>query len=432
MFEFILPDLGEGIHEGEVLKWYVNVGDTIKEDDPLVEVETDKAAVTIPSPRGGKVSALNGKIGEVIYVGNVVAVIDDGSGAATGVVVPPVEKATPEATVVQAETPVAHPAGRPVPAAPATRRLAREMGVDINSVPATGPAGRVTPDDVQRFASGEVAPIKEDVSIPVDDKLAVAKFAAHASTAIPFLDIDPLPDYSKEGPVEIEQLRSIRRKIAHKMTTTKILIPHVVHMDEADVTVLDEIRKQQKGMREGQPGGNLSLLPFVIKAVIAGLKQYPAFNASIDPFKEEVIYKKYYNIGVAVDSDRGLIVPVVKSADSLSVMELSARIEELALQARDGNINVSDLHGGTFTITNIGSIGGTGFAAAINYPEAAILGLGRAQDKPVVRNGEIVIRKMLPMSMSFDHRIADGADAARMVTGIVNRLSNPNSLLVEI
>lgn len=436
MFEFKLPDLGEGIHEGEILKWYGKVGDTIIEDDPLIEVETDKAAVTIPSPRGGVIVSLKGEVGDILNVGDVITTIDDGSVAQPT----QSEAEAPEETVTS--VPLAQPlekvevkSGCPVPAAPATRRLARELSVNINLIKGSGPAGRVTPDDVKQVASGDVLVTSKQVSQEefkeVPDSYAVAEFAAHASTSIPFLDIDPLPDFSKDGPVEIEKLRSIRRKIAHKMTTTKLLVPHVVHMDEADVTELDKFRSEENIKRDGQ-GSKLTLLPFVMKAVIAGLKEYPAFNASLDPFKEEIIYKKYYNIGIAVDSNRGLIVPVIKNADQKSINQISNKIVELAAGARDGAINVADLNGGTFTITNIGSIGGTGFSAAINYPEAAILGLGRAQDKPVARNGEIVIRKMLPMSLSFDHRITDGADAARLVTGVVKRLSDIRTLLLEI
>jgi len=439
VFEFKLPDLGEGIHEGEILKWHVSVGESIKEDEPLVEIETDKAAVTIPSPRGGSIITLNGNNGDIINVGNVIAVIDDGSGESVSVaeeVDRKPEKPLKKVTKPEAACPIIVEAaadGRPVPAAPATRRLARELGIDINTVPATGPAGRVTHDDVKAFAEGGVAPISGSaVDSAKTGKIAEAEFAAHASSAIPFLDIDPLPDFSKEGTIEIEKLRSIRRKVAHRMTTSKVLVPHVVHMDEADITLLDNFRRAEKVRHEGQPGGNLTILAFIIKAIVIGLKEYPMFNASLDPFKEEIIYKKYYNIGIAVDSNRGLIVPVIKGADNLSIMEISRQIISLAERARTGDVNVSELNGGTFTITNVGALGGTGMTAAINYPESAILGMGRAQDKPVVRNGEIVIRKMLPLSMSFDHRIADGANAARMITGLIERISDPNRLLMEI
>jgi pyruvate dehydrogenase E2 component (dihydrolipoamide acetyltransferase) len=419
MFEFKLPDLGEGIHEGEILKWHVAVGDSIKEDAPLVDVETDKAAVTIPSPRAGKIVSLTGKPGDTVTVGQVITVIDDGSGVA----VTAAEEAAPppEAVVVPAAPPGVR---RPVPAAPATRRLARELGVDINLAEPTGPGGRVTPEDVQRLAAGEAAP-QPAAAAPE------AEFSARAASAIPFLDIEPLPDFSQWGPVETEQLRSIRRKVARKMVTSMILVPHVAHMDDADVTLLEDFRKQEHSRREGTPGGRLSILPFVVKAITAGLRAAPAFNASLDPFKEEIVYKKYYNIGIAVDTGHGLIVPVVKETDRKSVMRISADIEDLAGRAREGKLDVSELRGGTFTITNVGPIGGTALIPTINYPEVAILGMGRVQEKPVVRDGEIVIRKILPLTLAFDHRVADGADAARFVTELARQLSDPKLLLLE-
>jgi pyruvate dehydrogenase E2 component (dihydrolipoamide acetyltransferase) len=441
VYEFILPDLGEGIHEGEVLKWFVRPGDTIGEDDPLVEVETDKAAVTIPSPRGGKVVSVQGKVGDTINVGDVIATIDDGSGAAA--VAPPPREAKAHTRVeTPASCPVAEAAGMkvrpktagPVPAAPATRRLAREMGIDLKHVPPSGPARRVTADDVKNFATGKsagaaAAPRAEKTE--KIDRQAEAEFAAHAASAIPLLDIEPLPDFSEFGPVDKEQLRSIRRKVARKMVTSMILIPHVAHMDEADVTELEEFRKREKQRREGRPGGHLTLLAFVVKAVTAGLRAAPRFNASLDPFKEEIIYKKYYNIGIAVDSGKGLVVPVIKETDRKSIIDIAANIEDLATRGREGKLEVADMRGGTFTITNVGVLGGTGMMPTINYPEVAILGMGGVQEKPVVRDGQIVIRKMLPLTLAFDHRIADGADAARFVGEMVRQLSDPNLLLLE-
>lgn len=452
MYEFKLPDLGEGVHEGELLKWYVEAGGTIAADAPLCDVETDKAAVTIPSPKGGTVASLGGKVGDTLRVGAVLAVIDDGSATAAA----PAKKPDP---VAAGSTPVSAPAassaeppptaptttpttsagrGMPVPAAPATRRLARELGVDLAQVPATGPAGRVTPEDVQRFAqaggdsatSTAAAPAAHAPEAPTPAR-AVAEFAAHAASAIPFLDIEPLPDFEQWGPVEREPLRSIRRKVAHKMVTSMILVPHVAHMDEADVTELEAFRKRERSKREGQPGGHLTLLPFVVKAVTAGLRAAPSFNASLDPFKEELIYKKFFNIGIAADTGRGLVVPVVKDTDRKSIVQIAAEIEDLATRARDNKLDATELRGGTFTITNVGPIGGTALIPAINYPEVAILGMGRVQEKPVVRDGQIVIRKLLPLTLAFDHRVADGADAARFVTELVRQLSDPNLLLLE-
>jgi len=427
VFEFLLPDLGEGIAEGEVLKWHVEVGQEVAEDAPLLDVETDKAAVTIPSPRGGKLTAIGGKVGGIVNVGDVIAVIDDGSQAAAR----PVAKSEPAAAPAPES---------PAPAAPATRRLARELGVDINLVDGSGPAGRVTPDDVHRFAAAEpFAPAAEgEVAehVPArevrEDDHSFAEFAAHAASTIPFLEIEPMPDFAADGPVEIEALRSIRRKVARKMVTSMALVPHVAHMDEADVTALEEFRRSQKSARSDDPGiGKLTLMSFVIKAVTAGLRAAPSFNASLDPFKEEIIYKKYYNIGFAADTGRGLVVPVIRSTDRKSIRELSAEIAEKAGLARDGKLPAEDMRGGTFTITNVGPLGGTAMLPTINYPEVAILGMGKVQEKPVVRDGQIVIRKILPLTLAFDHRIADGADAARFVGELIRQLSDPNLLLLE-
>jgi len=480
VFEFKLPDLGEGIAEGEILKWYVGEGDTVAEDAPLVDVETDKAAVTIPSPRGGRIATLNGKVGDTINVGDVITVIDDGSGdavaapetaaaaaetavaAATAAATEATEATRPTAAEQEApplpieqEPAAQEPAAadvsgpatgpgerdrRPVPAAPATRRLARELGVDINRVPPTGPAGRVTAEDVHGFAAGgPPAPAAAAATTAaghvtakgVRDDQAFAEFAAHAAATIPFLELEPLPDFSHEGPVEIEPLRSIRRKVARKMVTSMTLIPHVAHMDEADVTELDGFRVREKERRKGGSGGSLTLLAFVMKAVTAGLRSAPSFNASLDPFREEIVYKQYYNIGFAADTGRGLVVPVVRETDRKSIVELADEIAQTAALARDGKLTADQMRGGTFTITNIGPLGGTALLPTINYPEVAILAMGKMQEKPVVRDGEIVVRKMLPLTLAFDHRIADGADAARFVGELVRQLSDPNLLLLE-
>lgn len=433
MYDFILPDLGEGIHEGEILKWHVGVGETIEEDASLVDVETDKAAVTIPSPVAGTIVSQAGGVGDLVEVGQVMVSIDDGAD----IVAAPVVEEVPEVAPTPAAT---APTGKrvgPVPAAPATRRLARELGVDISLATATGPAGRVTPEDVRRLAEGGAAlpvPVPETTHVAahdVQDEAAFAEFAAHASATIPFLDLEPMPDFSLDGPVEIEKLRSIRRKVARKMTTSMALIPHVAHMDEADVTDLDIFRKREKERRAGGPGQKLTLMAFVMKAVAAGLKAAPSFNASLDPFKEEIIYKQYYNIGFAADTGRGLVVPVVPDADRKSIIALADEIYDKATQARDGQLPAQDMRGGTFTITNIGPLGGTAIMPTINYPEVAILAMGQVQEKPVVRDGEIVIRKILPLTLAFDHRIADGADAARFVREMVRQLSDPSLLLLE-
>jgi pyruvate dehydrogenase E2 component (dihydrolipoamide acetyltransferase) len=440
VYELKLPDLGEGIHEGEILKWYVQPGEAIAEDAPLLDVETDKAAVTIPSPVSGQVLSLGGKVGDVVTVGSVIVVIDTGGEATSergeDVVAPAQADVSPAAAApAAAKIRRSSEVKQPVPAAPATRRLARQLGVDLRLVTPSGPAGRVTPEDVHRHAAGPgpaVAAPAPSLAAPSEAaSLAQAEVAAHAATAIPFLDLEPLPDFSQWGPVEVEALRSIRRKVAHKMTTSMILAPHVAHMDEADVTDLEAFRRRERERRNGQPGGHLTLLAFVVKAVTAGLRATPAFNASLDPFAEQIIYKRYYNIGIAADTGKGLVVPVIKETDRRSIIQISAEIERLVAQAREGALDVEDLRGGTFTITNVGPLGGTALIPAINYPEVAILGMGKVQEKPVVREGQIVIRKVLPLTLAFDHRIADGADAARFVSELVRQLSDPNLLLLE-
>lgn len=452
MFEFKLPDLGEGIAEGEILKWHVTEGGQVAEDAPLVDVETDKAAVTIPSPRGGRIASLRGKVGDTVNVGAVVVVIDDGAAAKPAAAAPAAAAVAPAQAGGQAPAPVSAPAvagpRRPVPAAPATRRLARELKVDINLVPPTGPAGRVTPEDVHRFAAGGAAaaapapaapsparhappPPEHVTASTVRDDTAFAEFAAHAAATIPFLELEPLPDFRHEGPVQVEALRSIRRKVARKMVTSMTLVPHVAHMDDADVTELENFRLRERDRRQGAAGGKLTLMAFVIKAVTAGLRATPAFNASLDPFREEIIYKKYYNLGFAADTGRGLVVPVIHGTDTRSIVDISEQIADKAARARAGTLPPEEMRGGTFTITNVGPLGGTALLATINYPEVAILGMGRVQEKPVVRDGQIVIRKILPLTLAFDHRVADGADAARFVGELARQLSDPNLLLLE-
>ncbi|MFH0980868.1 MAG: 2-oxo acid dehydrogenase subunit E2 [Planctomycetota bacterium] len=327
-------------------------------------------------------------------------------------------------TVVAAAKP-----GATVLAAPATRRLARELGVDLTRVPGSGPAGRVRSEDVRRFAEGGVTAVASDAEAGGS---APGRVAAGTPTGIPFLDLEPLPTFEAWGPVERQPLRSIRRKVARKMVTSMVLVPHVAHMDEADVTELEDFRRQEKARGAAGPGGPLTLLPFVVKAVTVGLQEFPAVNASLDPFKEEIIYKKFYNIGFATDTGKGLVVPVVKNTERKTIREISAEIMELATRAREDKLTVADLRGGTFTITNVGAIGGTNAIPTINYPEVAILAMGRAQEKPVVRHGQVVIRKILPLTLTFDHRVIDGADAARFVTALVRRLSEPLSLLMEL
>ncbi len=432
MFEFKLPDLGEGIHEGELLQWHVAVGDQITEDAPLCDMETDKAAVTIPCPRTGIIHSLNAEPGQIIDVGSVFVVIDDGSAGEASVDVPPVESKAGETRNEKAgvqpgsdsSAPLASPGGGQVIAAPATRRLAREMDIDIRQVQGAGPGGRVTPEDLTAF---EAKP-----SGHVHSPLSPAEKPSQ-SINIPFFEIpDPsgLPD--PDGPVERVPIRSLRKKVAVKTTSASILMPHVAHMDEVDVTDLEALRREYNAGHDGK----LTLLAFVIKAVAAQLKAYPMFNASVDLARREMVYKKFYHLGFAADTPRGLMVPVIQDADRLSLTGLGYRIRHLAEKAREGSITVPELTGSTFTITNVGAIGGTHVFPIINSPESAILGLGRVGKKPVVRpegrEDKIVIRTILPVTLCFDHRVGDGAQAAAFVRDIKAMLEDTLEFMAGI
>jgi pyruvate dehydrogenase E2 component (dihydrolipoamide acetyltransferase) len=310
--------------------------------------------------------------------------------------------------------------------------LARELGLELRTIPGSGPGGRITVDDVKSFAAmgglGAIASLADRAS-DADRRASPAAGGSSATvgavSGIPFLELEAMPDFESFGPVTREPVRSIRKKVARRMTTSMILVPHVAHMDEADVTELDAFRQRIRTELSGQPGGKISLMPFAMKAVASALAQFPMFNASLDPYREELVYKQYINLGIAVDSGKGLIVPVIKGCDQKSVLEISADVEAIAAKARAGQIEVSDLRGGSFTITNVGPLGGTGLIPTINYPEVAILGMGKAQERAVVRDGAIVIRTILPLTLAFDHRVADGADAARFMNAVIRRLSDP-------
>ncbi|MCG8636611.1 MAG: 2-oxo acid dehydrogenase subunit E2 [Desulfobacterales bacterium] len=424
MFEFKLPDLGEGIHEGELLQWHVAVGDSIKEDDPLCEMETDKAAVTIPSPRTGTIAALNAEPGETIEVGFVFVVIDDGSGEQAVEKAGPVPREAPEPPAPRPPD-SGSPSAKRVIAAPATRRLAREMGIDIREVQGSGPGGRVTPEDLEAFG-GRAVGGTVTAAEPEDREVKAVLTGAAPDTSIPFLEIPELPE--PDGPVERLPIRSLRKKVAVKMTSSSLLIPHVAHMDEIDVTEIEGSREAYNKRHKGK----LTLLAFVVKAVAAKLKDYPMFNASVDLAANEILYKRFYHIGFAADTPRGLMVPVIHDADRQSLAGVGYRIRHLAERAREGEISVSELTRGTFTITNVGAIGGTHVFPIINSPETAILGLGRVEKKPVVRDDEIKIRKMLPLTLCFDHRVADGAQAAAFVKDIRIMLEDSLDFMSQI
>jgi pyruvate dehydrogenase E2 component (dihydrolipoamide acetyltransferase) len=431
--KFKLPDLGEGIHEGEIVEVFVQSGDAVKEGDPLLEVETDKAVTTIPSPFTGMVSDVRIGPGDVVAVGDVLVVFDDADdGPAESAPAPKEEKrsAAPPAlkevkAAVLAKAPQpglrTHP---PVPAAPSTRRLARELGVDLDAVAPTGPEGLVTAEDVQRHAEqGDAADNPSPSEAAVD-------VAAAPSTR------PELPDFAQWGPVAMAPLRSVRRATARQMALAWSQIPHVANQGEADVTRLEAWRKRHAEAIAAE-GGRLTMTVLAVKAAVAALKRFPRFNASLDMAAEQIIYKHYYHVGVAVDAARGLIVPTLKDVDRRSIRELARDFAGLVARARDGKTALEELQGGTFTITNAGAVGGGHFAPIINFPQAAILGLGRAALKPVVRRDaagepQIVPRLIMPLVLSFDHRIADGADAIRFMQAIVAMLEDPEQFLLDI
>jgi len=432
MFEFKLPDLGEGVHEGEVVNVLVKEGDTIAEYQPMLEVETDKAAVEIPAPKAGVITKIHVAPGETVKVGQTLITIDD-SGAApeTGEPKAQVEAApaappepsvpetpTPAAEKAVATPPVAQPAEElparegPVPAAPAVRKLARELGVDISAVPGSGPRGRIVREDVEKYAGGErVAP-----STMVGPALPAAAVSAE------------LPDFSQYGSVRREKVPQIRKTIARQMTRAWLSVPRVTHCDTADVTELDRNRKAYNaGLREGET--RLTMTAIVIKAIAASLRDFPTLNSSYDPASEEIIYKDYIHIGVAVDTPRGLVVPVLRDAGKKSLPEVAAELQQIGENARNAKFEIADLRGATFSITNYGAIGGRFGTPMVNAPECAILGMGRAKLEPAVHDGQIVPRLILPLSLSFDHRTVDGADAARFATDIIQSLENPLRLI---
>jgi pyruvate dehydrogenase E2 component (dihydrolipoamide acetyltransferase) len=420
--EFKLPDLGEGIHEGEIIEVLVRVGDKVEDGQTVLVIETDKATAEVPSPVTGTVSEIRVKPGQTVRVGEVLIVFArEGESLEEAKPAPP-----PKMPDVKRET--APPRG-PAPAAPSTRRLARELGVDINLVKPGGPGERITPEDVRTFADalrGPEAPIE-----PEERKPSAPLEKREISPAEPA----PSFEFDKLGPVERISLRSVRRATAKHLSLSWSQIPHVTHADAADITELDALRRRHKERAEAQ-GGALSLTVFAMKAAAAALKKFPRFNSSLDMESEEIVIKHYYNVGFAVDTERGLLVAVVRNVERKSIFELAAEIRTLAEKTRQGKATRDDMSGGTFTITNVGPMGGTGLSPLINYPEAAILGMAQARLQPVVRGDEedyeIVPRLILPISITFDHRILDGAEAARFLNMIKGGLENPENLLMMI
>ncbi|WP_164217855.1 dihydrolipoamide acetyltransferase family protein [Virgibacillus sp. YIM 98842] len=424
-FNFKLPDIGEGIHEGEIVKWFVKEGDEVKEDDVLCEVQNDKAVVEIPSPVDGTVEKLHVEEGTVAIVGDTLITFDaegyedqdaDDEGASEEADQKEEKNEEPDAdTKKETESKPKSDDGedKRVIAMPSVRKYARDNDVNIKEVEGTGKNGRITKEDVDQFLSGEKPAAVSDAA----DK---EKETASAAAAVP------------EGayPETREKMSGIRKTIANAMVNSKTKAPHVTLIDEVDVTELVAHRKKFKEIAAEQDI-KLTYLPYVVKALISASKKYPILNAAMDDEKEEIIHKHYYNIGIAADTDRGLLVPVVKDADRKSIFDISSEINELAEKARSGKLTSEEMKGASNTITNIGSAGGQWFTPVLNYPEAVILGIGRIAEKPIVRNGEVVVAPVLALSFVFDHRIIDGATAQLALNQIKRLLNDPQLIMME-
>lgn len=484
---FKLQDPGEGIHEAEILEVHISESEEVAEEDILLTIETDKAAVEVPSPFSGTIEEIRVEVGDIVRVGDtLMTYVEDGAAEGEPEVAEaekehedegavaeepevdleeeeageeevaeepeadleeeeeeeekeemaeepePEDEEDDEAVAAEAEPPPGRER-RPVAASPATRRLARELGVDLHEVEASGAEGRVTAEDV-RSAAGEVEEEPRDRAVAAEERAVVeALVEERKPVQMPRIQAPPLPDFSEWGPVERVPLRSVRRVTAERMALAWSQVAHVTHQDIADITELERFRREHH-QQVADAGGKLTLTVFVMKAVIGALKEFPRFNASLDVESEEIVLKRYYHIGLAVETDRGLIVPVVRDADCKTVKELAVELTDLAQRARDSEVTREDMTGGTFTISNPGPIGGTGFTPIINWPQVAILGIARAGLEPVIQGDlddyEIIPRLRLPLALAFDHRVIDGADAAHFCQRVIELLGDPESLML--
>jgi pyruvate dehydrogenase E2 component (dihydrolipoamide acetyltransferase) len=463
-YEFKLPDIGEGVTEGEVVNWLVKVGDVVKEDQEMVEVMTDKATVTIGAPKAGTIAELRGKVGEVIAVGAVLVVFDLGGGgdavpatqAAPAKSAAPAPAPAPEAKKDVAASAVgdireslpgmggssAPKAKRPTEllpaaqddyfedkplAAPATRKLARELEVDIKRVRPTGEGGRVTREDVERTAARGPGSSAQGPGAPSDAAAPTRAAAAPAHAAVSVPALAPLPPGAREERVPI---RGMRKRIYENMARSKHTAAHFTYVDECDVSALKALRERSKALAEKR-GVRLSFLPYIVKAVVAALKAHPSLNCLVDDASGEMVLRKNYDIGIAAATEAGLTVPVLRNADQRSVLDLAREIDRLGAAARDGKLKMEDLGGSSFTITSLGKQGGLFATPVVNYPEVAILGVHEMKRKPVVRGDEIAIGEVMLLSLSFDHRIIDGHVGAAFAQEIIGFLQEPERLFLE-
>ena len=436
-YEFKLPDIGEGVTEGEIVGWLVKVGDAVKEDQPMIEVMTDKATVTITAPKAGTVVETHGKVGDIVKVHSVLVVFElDGATAAhtngttkrddgpAATAVGDIKETLPG---LGAAAPSASAGAGPLQgyfnekplATPATRKLARDMNVDLRRVPPSGPQGRVTKTDVESFA-------KEPAGAPAGHSLPPVPSTARA----PVVHHEPVHITHTQREERVP-FAGLRRKIAQKMAQSKQTAAHFTFVEECDVTALKAIRARLKAPAEAQ-GVKLTFLPFITKAVAAGLKKHPMLNTALDESTNELVFRRYYNIGIATATEGGLVVPVVKDVDKKSILEIARDIDRLSSETRAGKAKLEDLQGSTFTITSLGAQGGLFATPIINFPEVAILGVHQMKQRPVVRDGAIVVGDVMLLSLSFDHRIVDGHVGAAFAYELIGYLENPERMLLEM
>lgn len=409
--QFALPDLGENIESGDVIRILVAIGDRLAEDQTVIELETDKAVIEVPSSIDGVVTEILVQPGDTIAVGQPILAVETTAEEAPAT---EAEEAAPapivqerEAAPVAEEAPPAPPPDAPVPAAPSTRRLAREIGVDIAQVQGTGPGGRISIDDVKAHSK----------------KLHTTRATAPAEAA-------PLPDFSQWGAVEHQPMTKVREITAERLAQAWATIPQVTQFDKADITHLEKWRAEY-GKKAEAAGGKLTPTAILIKVLGIALKVFPQFNASIDMAQRLVVYKRYFHIGIAVDTPHGLLVPVVRDVDQKNIIELAVELSELARKTRERKIGPADMQGGSMTISNVGTMGGTAFTPIVNPPEAAILGVARSQVEPAYIDGQLQPRTFLPLSLSYDHRLIDGADGARFLRWVCTALEDPFIALLE-
>jgi len=440
--DFVIPELGENVVGGDVVRLMVKAGDALKKDQPVLELETDKATIEVPSNVGGVVKDVKVKTGDKVKVGQLVLTVDESatpSAATSAATAPavspapvapeaPVAPAAPEAPVAPAAsgskvvdisrgaaprpapTPAASPASNAaaqVPAAPSTRRYARELGVDITGVEGSGPGGRVSMDDVKGHA-------RSIITSGGGGRVAS----------------QPLPDFSQWGEVDVQPMRNIRRITAERMASTWATVPHVTQCDKADITDLEKLR-QKYAKKVEAAGGKLTITAIALKVIAAALKTFPQFNSSIDVRNDAIVMKKYVHVGVAVDTDRGLLVPVIRDVDRKNIVQLSVELAEFAAKTKSGKLSPAEMQGGSFTISNLGGIGGTYFTPIINAPEVAILGMSRSVTEPVWTGESFEPRLMMPLSLSYDHRVIDGADGIRFLRWVCEAFEQPFLLSLE-